>query len=278
MADVKWIKLTTNMFEDEKIRLIESMPEADTLLIIWIKLLAQAGKTNANGYIFLNENIPYTEDMLATIFNRPIAVVRLALQTFKQFGMIEVDSNQFISVSNWGKHQSLNGLDKIREDTKKRVAAYRERKKLNLLNEGNGCNVTGNEDGNANETDKEEEKELELERDKDINKYIVEIVTYLNDTCSTSYRSSTKKTKDLIKARFNQGFNVNDFKKVIEIKASHWLTDEEYNQYLRPSTLFGTKFEEYLNQQPKKGAKNNAESSGSNTNRYSQKGEYDYGF
>ncbi|HDR4514561.1 TPA: phage replisome organizer N-terminal domain-containing protein [Bacillus cereus] len=278
MADVKWIKLTTNMFEDEKIRLIESMPEADTLLIIWIKLLAQAGKTNANGYIFLNENIPYTEDMLATIFNRPIAVVRLALQTFKQFGMIEVDSNQFISVSNWGKHQSLNGLDKIREDTKKRVAAYRERKKLNLLNEGNGCNVTGNEGGNANETDKEEEKELELERDKDINKYIVEIVTYLNDTCSTSYRSSTKKTKDLIKARFNQGFNVDDLKKVIEIKASHWLTDEEYNQYLRPSTLFGTKFEEYLNQQPKKGAKNNAESGGSNTNRYSQKGEYDYGF
>ncbi|PGY16305.1 phage replisome organizer N-terminal domain-containing protein [Bacillus cereus] len=280
MADVKWIKLTTNMFEDEKIRLIESMPEADTLLIIWIKLLAQAGKTNANGYIFLNENIPYTEDMLATIFNRPIAVVRLALQTFKQFGMIEVDDNHFISVSNWGKHQSLNGVDKIREDTKKRVAAYRERKKLSLLNEGNGCNVTGNEDGNANETDKEEEKELELEeeRDKDINRHIVEIVTYLNDTCSTSYRSSTKKTKDLIKARFNQGFNVGDFKKVIEIKASHWLTDEEYNQYLRPSTLFGNKFEEYLNQQPKKGAKNNAESGGSNTNRYSQKGEYDYGF
>ncbi|MCQ6530533.1 phage replisome organizer N-terminal domain-containing protein [Bacillus mycoides] len=276
MLDVKWIKLTTDMFEDEKIRLIESMPEADTLLIIWIKLLAQAGRTNANGYIFLNKNIPYTEDMLATIFNRPIAVVRLALQTFKQFGMIEVDDNHFISVSNWGKHQSLNGLDKIREDTKKRVAAYRERKKLSLLNE---CNVTGNEDGNANETDKEEEKELELEeRDKDINKHIAEIVTYLNDTCSTSYRSSTKKTKDLIKAKFNQGFTVDDFKKVIEIKASHWLIDEEYNQYLRPSTLFGNKFEEYLNQQSKKGAKNNAEGGGSNTNRYSQKGEYDYGF
>ncbi|PGT68685.1 replication protein [Bacillus cereus] len=277
MSGVKWIKLTTDMFEDEKIRLIESMPEADTLLIIWIKLLSQAGKTNANGYIFLNENIPYTEDMLATIFNRPIAVVRLALQTFKQFGMIEVDDNHFISVSNWGKHQSLNGLDKIREDTKKRVAAYRERKKLNLLNE---CNVTGNEDGNANETDKEEEKELELEeeRDKDINKHIAEIVTYLNDTCSTSYRSSTKKTKELIKAKFNQGFTVDDFKKVIEIKASHWLIDEEYNQYLRPSTLFGNKFEEYLNQQSKKGAKSNAEGGGSNTNRYSQKGEYDYGF
>ena len=60
------------------------MPEADTLLIIWIKLLAQAGKTNASGYIFLNENIPYTEDMLNT-FNRPLNTVRMALSVFKKF-------------------------------------------------------------------------------------------------------------------------------------------------------------------------------------------------
>lgn len=106
------------MFEDEKIRLIEGMPEGDTLLIIWIKLLAQAGKTNANGYILLNENIPYTEDMLVTLFNKSPVIIRLALQTFKQFGMIEIDDNQFISITNWGKHQSLTGLDKIREDTK----------------------------------------------------------------------------------------------------------------------------------------------------------------
>jgi len=82
------------MFEDEKIRLIESLPEADTLLIIWIKLLSQAGRTNANGYIFLSENIPFTEEMLSTLFNRPIATVRLALQTFKQFGMIDVTDDQ----------------------------------------------------------------------------------------------------------------------------------------------------------------------------------------
>ncbi|AQY37871.1 phage replisome organizer N-terminal domain-containing protein [Bacillus thuringiensis] len=255
MSEVKWIKITTNMFEDEKIRLIEGMPEGDTLLIIWIKLLAQAGKTNANGYILLNENIPYTEDMLVTLFNKSPVIIRLALQTFKQFGMIEIDDNQFISITNWGKHQSLTGLDKIREDTKKRVAAHRERKKTSLLNESNGCNVTGNGSGNKNETDIE--KELEEELEEDINKYIVEIINHLNETCSTSYRTSTKKTRDLIKARFKQGFNIADFRKVIDIKASHWIENEEYNQYLRPSTLFGNKFEEYLNQQPKKGANRN---------------------
>ena len=77
MSDIKWIKITTNMFEDEKIRLIDAMPERDTIHYIWIRLLVQAGKTNANGFIFLNENIPYTEEMLSTIFCRPLLLLDL---------------------------------------------------------------------------------------------------------------------------------------------------------------------------------------------------------
>jgi predicted phage replisome organizer len=102
--EVKWIKITTNMFDDEKIKLIESMPEKDAILIIWIKLLVQAGRTNANGYIFLNEKTPYTEEMLAIIFNRPVNTVRLALKTFKEFNMIEMDEKGLL-VTNWEKHQ-----------------------------------------------------------------------------------------------------------------------------------------------------------------------------
>jgi predicted phage replisome organizer len=102
--DVKWIKITTNMFDDEKIKLIESMPDKDAILIIWIKLLVQAGRTNANGYIFLNEKTPYTEEMLAIIFNRPVNTVRLALKTFKEFNMIEMDEKDLL-VTNWNKHQ-----------------------------------------------------------------------------------------------------------------------------------------------------------------------------
>jgi predicted phage replisome organizer len=143
MPEVKWIKLSTQMFEDEKIRLIESLPEADTILILWIKLLAQAGKTNATGYIYLNENIPFTDEMLATVFNRPIATVRLALKTFEQFGMIEILDNNYISICNWEKHQNLDGLEKIRQDTRNRVQKYREKQKL-LISENNlnECNVT----------------------------------------------------------------------------------------------------------------------------------------
>ena len=129
MSDVKWIKITTNMFDDEKIKLIEAMPDADTILVIWVKLLVQAGKTNASGYIFLNENIPYTDEMLATLFNKPLNTIRFALETFKKFGMVEMDENG-IYINNWEKHQNIEGLEKIREQTRQRVQKHREQKKL----------------------------------------------------------------------------------------------------------------------------------------------------
>lgn len=160
MSEVKWIKLSTNMFEDEKIRLIETLPEPDTILIIWIKLLAQAGKTNATGYIYLNEHIPYTDEMLATIFNRPISTVRLALKTFEQFEMIEITKDNFISISNWEKHQNIDALEKIRLDTRKRVQKHREKQKLLKGNEIGNVTVTS-----SNETEEEEEREEEKEEE-----------------------------------------------------------------------------------------------------------------
>jgi len=158
MAEVKWIKLSVNMFEDEKIRLIESLPEADTILILWIKLLAQAGKTNASGYIYLSEHIPYTDEMLATIFNRSIGTVRLALKTFEQFGMIEINDDHFISITNWEKHQNLDGLEKIREQNRIRKQREREKKKSLPVPDESHVTVTY---GHAIEVEEEEEKEKE---------------------------------------------------------------------------------------------------------------------
>src|SRR5699024_7429165 len=162
------------MFEDEKIRLIEQMPDADTILIIWVKLLSQAGKTNASGYIYLSENIPYTDEMLATIFNRPVSTVRLALQTFEQFGMITINDDNFIAISNWEKHQNVDALEKIREQTRKRVARHRKRqkeqKKLHVTeeNEKESHNNNGNDTCNVTVTESNAtEEELELDIDKE---------------------------------------------------------------------------------------------------------------
>ena len=114
MADIKWIKLTTNMAEDEKMKLIDAMPERDTNHYLWIRLLIQAGKTNSNGFIFLSENIPYTDEMLATIFNRPLESIKLALKTLSDFQMIEVATDNTIKILNWEKHQNIEGMERVR--------------------------------------------------------------------------------------------------------------------------------------------------------------------
>ena len=159
------------MFEDEKIRLIEMMPEADTILIIWVKLLSQAGRTNASGYIYLSENIPYTDEMLATIFNRPISTVRLALETFKQFGMIEIDEDSFIRISNWEKHQNIEGMERIRKQTRERVRRHRESKKLEQNND-----VTLQETLH-NATEEEREEDIERDKEKDYASKIKDLLT-----------------------------------------------------------------------------------------------------
>ncbi|APQ74382.1 phage replisome organizer N-terminal domain-containing protein [Clostridium botulinum] len=129
LAEVKWIKITTNMFDDEKIKLIDAMPERDTVHYIWMRLLVQAGKTNSNGYIFLNDNVPYTEEMLSTIFNRPLNSLRFALKVLRDFGMIQIQEDKLIKIANWSKHQNIEGMEKVRQQTRERVAKHRAKKK-----------------------------------------------------------------------------------------------------------------------------------------------------
>ncbi|MEC1650128.1 phage replisome organizer N-terminal domain-containing protein [Bacillus vallismortis] len=261
MSEVKWIKLSTQMFEDEKIKLIEQMPESDTILIIWVKLLSQAGKTNASGYIYLSENIPYTEEMLAAIFGRPLGTVRLALQTFRQFGMIDITDDNYISISNWEKYQNLDRLEEIREQNRIRKQRQRDKQKLLSIDKSMSRDVTEKvTPSHATDID----KELDKEKDKDIlsgkpdgassSKKEKEEIPYkliidlLNKVAGTRYRHTTPKTKKDIKARWNEGFRFEDFKHVILVKTEEWLNDPAMNRFLRPETLFGTKFESYLNQ------------------------------
>jgi|SRR5699024_1597303 len=153
------------MFEDEKIRLIEQMPDADTILIIWVKLLSQAGKTNASGYIYLSENIPYTDEMLATIFNRPVSTVRFALKTFEQFGMISIDEEHFIAIENWEKHQNIEGMERVKKLNAERNKRYRERKKQKQLeskNNDSDVSVTSR-DG----TDIDIELDIDIDKEKE---------------------------------------------------------------------------------------------------------------
>lgn len=156
MAEIKWIKITTDIFDDEKIKIIDTMPDRDAVIVIWFKLLALTGKKNNSGLLFMSARMPYTEEMLATIFNRPLNTVRMALKLFEDFEMIEVADNKVISVINWEKHQNIDGMDKIKEQNRLRQKAFREKQKL--LTGNKNSNVTSR-DNNAIEEDKEKEED-----------------------------------------------------------------------------------------------------------------------
>ena len=114
MADVKWIKITTDIFDDEKVLMIESLPSADSIIVIWFKLLTFAGKQNNDGVFIMNNRIAYTDEMLASIFRRDVNTVRLALKTFQNFGMIDI-IDDVITIPNWNKHQTLDAYERKKE-------------------------------------------------------------------------------------------------------------------------------------------------------------------
>ncbi|ARV03980.1 hypothetical protein IGK80_000719 [Enterococcus sp. DIV0609] len=167
MAEISWIKLKTTMFDDEKIKLIQSMPEADAILVIWIRLLVLAGKTNDEGLIYIQRNMPYTEEMLATLFSKPVNVVRLALMTLQQFNMIDLNEDGLIAIENWDKHQNIEGMEKVRLKNAERVRKHRERKKQQALENKNSGNVTCNVTvTDCNGTDKDIDIDKEIDKNK----------------------------------------------------------------------------------------------------------------
>lgn len=164
MSEIKWIKITTDIFDDEKICLIDALPDHDAILVIWFKILALAGKHNRNGLLMMSDKVHYTDEMLATIFRRPLNTVRMALGIFEQFGMVEI-LDGVITLPNWEKHQNIDGMEKIKEQTRNRVARHREKQK-NLALGNVTCNVTVTQ-GNALEEEGDKNKNR-IDKDKNI--------------------------------------------------------------------------------------------------------------
>lgn len=238
MADVKWIKIVTDIFDDEKILLVESLPDADSIIVIWFKLLTLAGKQNNNGVFLMSNRIPYTDEMLATIFRRNINTVRLALKTFEQFGMIEIVDN-VITIPNWNKHQSLDAYEKRK--ARDRLYQQERRAAQKALIAEKSSDTSADASSDIAFSDKEEEKEEEKTR-----LLYTRIIAHLNEKAGTKYKATTQKTKTAIHARLAEGFTLDDFITVIDKKCAEWI-GTEFEKYLRPETLFSPKFEGYLN-------------------------------
>lgn len=240
MAEVKWIKIKTDIFDDEKILLIESLPDSYAIIVVWFKLLCLAGKQNNSGVFMMNNQIAYTDKMLATIFRMKETTVTMALKTFEDFGMIEM-VDDVITIPNWDKHQSLDAYEKKKIRDRQYQQERRNKQKLLAQKKSSDTSSDTSTDSSSDVVVSDKDKEEDIDKDIYIN-----IVEYLNQKAGTHYKYSTKKTKTCIHARLQEGFTIDDFKSVIDKKCTEWI-GTEWEKFLRPETLFGTKFESYLN-------------------------------
>lgn len=169
MASIKWIKITTDMFENRKIKYLRKLPNGNIIVLIWIMLLTMAGKCNSGGMVYLTEDIPYSIKMLADELDLKDNIVQSALEALEKCDMIS-RCNDYISISGWGEYQNTDGMSKVREQNRKRIAKYREKQKASDTDRYSNapCNVTCNvtvTEGNAADKDKEKEEEIDKELD-----------------------------------------------------------------------------------------------------------------
>lgn len=239
---MKWIKIVSDIFDDEKILLIESMPSADSILVIWFKLLCLAGKTSNSGVFIFNDSIPYTDEMLSTIFRRDINTVRLALNTFEGFGMIEI-VNGVVTIPNWEKHQTLDSYERRKE--RDRIAKQQRRKQQKMLLSAD-MSADASADVSPLEIEVEREVEIDKERDGTSSKAVTQqkrdetadepptipsvpyerIKVLYNSICLSFPRCTalSDARKKAIKARFVSGYSIDDFERLFSMaEASSFL-------------------------------------------------------
>lgn len=225
MAEVKWIKLTTDMFDNRKIKHLRKLPDGNCIVLIWVMLLTMAGRCNAGGMIFLTENIPYTPKMLADELGFEENTVKLALEALERFNMIVTD-NGFFAIAGWEEHQNIEGMEKIRESKRLAQARWRAKKKALSLPSIVEPTVESTQSlVDDAEEDKEEDKELDIDNissDEDVPPpqpkiNYQEIVDLYNNTCRSlpAVRALNDARKAAIRSRLRK-YSIDDLKTVFE--------------------------------------------------------------
>ena len=225
MADVKWIKITTDIFDDEKILLIESLPDAYAIITVWFKLLCLAGKQNNNG-VFMMGRIPYTNQMLATIFRMKEATVAMALDVFRNFGMVDIVEG-VITIPNWNKHQSLDAYEKKKERDRLYQAERRANQKALIEKSSDKSSDIASleEEG---EEEKEKEKDIEIDRE---NECAFDQSKNINfDSFSTGFSTGVDKMRVAMGGELGKGVVLLSQEQMDDLLEK--LSLEEFNHYV----------------------------------------------
>lgn len=202
-----WLKLKRDFFKRHDIKIIESMPNGKDYILFYLKLLCES--VDHEGNLRFSDQIPYNEQMLSTITNTNVDVVRSAIKIFSELGMMDImdDGTYFMR-----EVQKMIGTakqdEKTRESTRLRVQAYRERQKQGLLEKNRYSNVTCN-------GEIEKDTEIEIEKRERIN--YQQIADMYNDICMSFPRVTTLSDarKKSIRARLNT-YTIDEFKTLFE--------------------------------------------------------------
>ena len=250
MSDNKkyyYLRLKDNFFDSDELKILESMKDGYLYSNILLKLYLRSLKND--GKLVVNERIPYNAEMLASVTGHQVDTIKQALSVFKDLGLIDVLDNGAIYMLDI---QNFIGKGSSEADRKRE---YRQRIETDRTNVQ--TNLRQISDKSTPEIEIELEKEIEIKnthspaKQDNIPKEVYEIIDYLNLKTGKSYKHTTKKTQSLIKARLNEHFTVDDFKKVIDNMCAKWI-GTKWEEFLRPNTLFAGKFDDYLNQTPTK--------------------------
>lgn len=249
MSDNKkyyYLRLKENFFDGEEMKIIEGMPDGYLYSNILLKLYLRSLKTD--GRLMLGGKIPYSPEMISSVTGHPVGIVKQAISIFKELGLIEILDNGAIYITDI---QNFIGRGSTEAD---RIREYRKK----IADEGKAL-IDSPQVIDCTNVRQKYTRDRDRDRDRDINtlsgkpdggqkKAANEIISCLNEKTKKHYKANTPKTVRLIRARLKEGFTVEDFKVVIEKKCDDWLGNEKMERYLRPETLFGTKFEGYLNE------------------------------
>lgn len=230
-----WLKLQNDFFSRKEIKRLRRIAGGDTLTIIYLKMLCRSLKDNGKLYYDGLDNDFVSE--LAMDIDEDTENVQITVNYLIRTGLLEqIDEDEYTlkdAESNTGTETAVAA----------RVRKHRERQKALQCN----TDVTAVKQLGNVEIEKENKSKSNKTYSPSLPSVAEDIVNFLNSVTGSNYRSTTDKTRKLIAARLAEGFTVDDFKTVITKKAKEW-QGTDMAQYLRPETLFGTKFEGYLNQ------------------------------
>lgn len=239
-----WIKLYREL--GDKPIWLESTPEQKVILITLLMManhdskewewMGKPYKAEAGQFVTSLQKIAAKSGKGISIQN-----VRTALKRFEKYDFLTDEStkvNRLITIVNWGLYQGSG--DRANKATNSQLTDDQQSANSQLTTNKNVRTKEG-----KNERIKDN---VELKPDPIPYK---EIIDYLNQKTGSKYRHTAAGHKSLIKARWNEKYTLEQFKQVIDNKCADWLNDSYWSNYLQPSTLFGNKFDQYLNQQSK---------------------------